>query len=176
MPASFKTLSGGSPLNVALNLAKSLAPTAGDLLYAAERQRARIITRTGRGVDVDGRAFTPYKPAYAARKAKTGRNSGTVDLTWSGRMLQALVSRAGGREISGRAQSVGLNDSPAPVNFFTIGIYGSEAVRAAAINAGAGKMPQRRFIGASSQDERAMISDIVARIKARALGTALNAA
>ena len=33
---------------------------AGDKLYVGERQRARILERTGRGVDVDGQAFRPY--------------------------------------------------------------------------------------------------------------------
>ena len=35
-------------------------PTQGDALYAAQRQRTRILERTERGVDVNGAAFAPY--------------------------------------------------------------------------------------------------------------------
>ncbi len=34
--------------------------TQADALYALERQKTRILDRTGRGVDVDGRPFKPY--------------------------------------------------------------------------------------------------------------------
>jgi hypothetical protein len=174
MGATFQTLSGGSPLAVALNLAKSIIPTQGDCLYAAERQRARIITRTGRGVNVNGQTFEPYSPAYETRKVKTGRDSGIVDLNYSGRMLKALVSQSGGREISGSPRSVSPAEGATPASQFTIGIYGDEAVRASAINAGEGHEPERHFIGASNSDERTMLQDLLAHLRARINGGPLS--
>jgi hypothetical protein len=173
MPASFRTKSGGDAVAAAKKYLGAFKPTAGDCLYAAERQRARIITRTGRGIDAEGRPFAPYKEKYAERKSKTGRDSGIVDLNWSGKMLQALVSRSGAREIGGRPNPPGLNENPEFVDHFLIGVYGEEAKRAAAINGGQGHQPERRFIAASRDDNRAMAIDVVARMKARANGTAL---
>jgi hypothetical protein len=46
-----------------LSLAGAVRPTEGDVLYAAQRQRSRIIERTLRGVDVDGSPFEPYSTA-----------------------------------------------------------------------------------------------------------------
>lgn len=48
-----------------------------------------IQDRTRSGRDTDGRAFAPYSPAYAKRKAKAGLSS-TVNLTVSGDMLNGL--------------------------------------------------------------------------------------
>lgn len=155
MPISFRSKGGDSPSNIVLKLSKSIQPNAGDLQYAAVGQRARIITRTGQGRDVNGNPFHAYTAAYAKRKAKSGRDSGIVDLTWSGLMLKAmriLVNSMG----------------------FVIGIYGSEGIRAAAHNFGQGKQPQRAFMGASPEDRAAMARDIEARCIARANGTSLN--
>ncbi len=46
---------------------KTVQPTIGDLLYAGQRQRSRILQRTARGVDVNDTAFSPYSlngPVY----------------------------------------------------------------------------------------------------------------
>lgn len=57
------------------------------------QKEIRIIAkRTSSGVDVDGQAFTPYSPKYAAFKRASGR-SGKVDLTWTGNMLAAMGSK-----------------------------------------------------------------------------------
>lgn len=48
-----------------------------------------IQERTRSGRDKDGRAFAPYSPAYAKRKAAEGLSS-TVNLTVSGDMLSGL--------------------------------------------------------------------------------------
>lgn len=53
------------------------APTIEDALYVGERQRARILDRTARGVDVNGRAFAPYstKKIYVAPNSRLSGKS-----------------------------------------------------------------------------------------------------
>jgi hypothetical protein len=152
MPLSFQTSSGKSPSTVVLELKKNLQPTAADMRYAAERQKARIIRRTNLGVDVDGAPFKEYSAGYAKRKQKSGRRATPVNLTWSGRMLKALmISRVTDRG-------------------YVLGIYNDEGVRAHAHNEGLGHQPRRHFIGASSKEKAQNISDIATSIKARVNG------
>lgn len=158
LPITFQTASGRPGLTVVLQLRKDLGQNATDMLYAGQRQRDRIVKRTGEGRDADGNKFKEYSEAYAARKAKSGRDSGTVDLTWSGRMLRAMVTN----QVSDKG--------------FVIGIYGEEAVRAGAHNFGLGKLPKRKFMGATQADVEQMKKDIEARCMARAKGTGLNVA
>jgi phage gpG-like protein len=154
MPISFRNLDVGKKLQ------KDLAFTQDDLRYAAERQRDRIVKRTGQGLDLNGNAFHAYTDKYKARKEKSGRDSGIVDLTWSGRMLKAL-------KVSN------VSDSAHQASF-TLGIYGEEGVRGAVHDAGLGKMPQRKFVGANNEDRSAISKDVTARMRARANGTPLN--
>lgn len=49
-----------------------------------------IQARTRQGRDVKGQSFAPYSPAYEKRKADAGVGTGTVNLTVSGDMLNAL--------------------------------------------------------------------------------------
>lgn len=156
MPITF------SNLNVGQKLKKDLAFTQDDLRYAAERQRDRIVKRTGQGLDVDGIPFKTYSNKYAERKSKTGRDSGIVDLTWSGRMLKAL--------------KVNQVSATNPGGFFVLGIYGAEGVRAAVHDGGLGKAPRRKFMGVTQQEKFLIARDIASRAKARAQGTSLNVA
>lgn len=88
MGATFTTASGGDPAQYFLNLASRTRITEGDALYAAQRQRSRIIERTLRGVDVNGAPFEPYdrsRPYYyypggrvGRTKAEVNRNKGSV--------------------------------------------------------------------------------------------------
>lgn len=56
--------------------------------------------RTAQGNDLHGRAFRPYSKGYAERKAETGRNVGTVNLTVTGELLRRLrVLRAEGLRV-----------------------------------------------------------------------------
>lgn len=50
----------GSAASAIVAIKRRVAPTMEDALYLGERQRARILDRTSRGVDVDGRAFVDY--------------------------------------------------------------------------------------------------------------------
>jgi len=154
MPISFRNLDVGKKLQ------KDLAFTQDDLRYAADRQRDRIVKRTGQGIDLNGLPFKAYSDKYKAKKEKSGRDSGIVDLTWSGRMLKAL-------KVSN------VSDSAHQASF-TLGVYGEEGVRAAAHDAGLGKMPERKFVGANTEDRAAIGRDVTARMRARANGTPLN--
>jgi hypothetical protein len=158
MPLSFQTASGIPASTVVLRISQALHPDAADMLYAAERQRDRIVRRTGQGTDADGQPFKEYTPAYAKRKAASGRDSGIVDLTWSGLMLKAMRTN--------RVTPGG----------FVIGIYGDEGLRGAVHNYGIGTMPVRFFMGANAQDRRSILTDVVARRMARVNGGLLNAA
>lgn len=63
---SFSITGGGSPEILELDTPNVL-PTEGDLLYAGQVQRSRILSRTERGEDVDGRPFAGYnttRPYY----------------------------------------------------------------------------------------------------------------
>jgi hypothetical protein len=53
--------------------------------------RDQIIDRTRKGLDADGRPFTPYSASYAALKGQALGTGASVDLTVSGQMLNALV-------------------------------------------------------------------------------------
>lgn len=51
----------------------------------------RMISRIqSRGVGSDGAGLKAYSPAYAKKKASRGRNTSTVDMTFSGDMLRNL--------------------------------------------------------------------------------------
>jgi len=50
----------------------------------------RIITRTNQGADFKGAKFEPYSDMYADFRVSRGRNASPVDLTMSGKMLNAL--------------------------------------------------------------------------------------
>ena len=67
----------GSAAAVVIALKRSAAPTIEDALYIGERQRARILGRTARGVDINGRAFAPYSTAkiYVAPNSRLGGKS-----------------------------------------------------------------------------------------------------
>lgn len=59
-PIEFRTARGDDPSARLIAIRLSVEPQEADLLYAGQRQRARILERTARGVDVDGRPFAPY--------------------------------------------------------------------------------------------------------------------
>lgn len=56
--------------------------------------RERIVLRARQGRDREDNLFTPYTPAYAARKAKALGTGHRVDLTVSGDMLNAITVEA----------------------------------------------------------------------------------
>lgn len=184
---NFTAPGGGDPLTYTLQLARVGRPTAGDVVYAAGRQKTRILQRSQRGVDVNGSPFVAYSPKYAKFREKKGRNATPVDLTFTGLMNKSMTVTVGG------LQSISGGD--APVNDFALGFYGDEAVRARAHNEGAtirtrkgsGRgikntessqrrsensketftMPKRHFFDANEQDLQQMQADIGAHIQAR---------
>lgn len=70
-----KVKGGGSIESVEIKLEAALI-TEGDMLYALQRQRAKILQNTERGVDVDGKPFAPYnrtRPFYWYPAGKVGK-------------------------------------------------------------------------------------------------------
>lgn len=212
---TFTAPGGKDPQRYILDLAAKAKPTEGDALFAAQRQRTRILDRTARGVDVDEQPFAEYSKngpyyyypngrvgnkkftqeknraaskrlqkkigngrvtpngirfeSYADFKASLGRS--TVDLRGPSapHMLQAIAVKTNNRNFGAYGDDdVGLNDKPAQADEITIGIYGKEADRASGHNQGIpGRLPTRRFFGASRSDIAEMANDMKTRILAR---------
>jgi hypothetical protein len=62
-----RTDRGSAIATLAREMVEETLPTKDDVLYALERQKARILERTARGVDFEGRPFAPYStkgPVY----------------------------------------------------------------------------------------------------------------
>lgn len=81
MPFSLRTSRGESAADSILRLRKSIKPEAADLLYAGQRQKARIIERTESGTDVDGNTFQPYStrgPYYYYPSGHLGTSRGAL--------------------------------------------------------------------------------------------------
>jgi hypothetical protein len=66
---------GGDRETIEINVEDAL-PTVGDVLYALQRQRSRILRRTEQGVDVEGKPFAPYnstRPYYWYPAGRVGK-------------------------------------------------------------------------------------------------------
>lgn len=64
---SFGKAKGDQVVSLFAQAEKLALPTVGDLLFAGQRQRSRILLRTGKGLDVNGSAFHAYStksPVY----------------------------------------------------------------------------------------------------------------
>jgi hypothetical protein len=184
MTATFRGPSDSDPIAAIRTLRVAVQPTEGDMLYALERQRTRILQRTAAGMDVNGAAFTPYSAGYAKQKSRYGRG-GTVDLRGRNapNMLQAMVTTSG---------STTDGDSDTPADGGSIGFYDDRSAMLAQVHnegatirtrqgtgkrkagrgAGSFAMPKREFFGASDEDMNDMHADIGSRIEIRLRGIA----
>ena len=77
---TIRTSSGRDPEEYFVTLAQGIVPTVGDAMFAAEMHKARILERTGRGVDVEGMPFAPYSTEgpYYYYPSKTAQNRKTA--------------------------------------------------------------------------------------------------
>ena len=78
MPSSARMSDGENPSAFFARLLADATPTQGDLLYAGNRQKTRMLDRTARGVDYQGRRFAPYnytRPYYWTPWTGSRRNS-----------------------------------------------------------------------------------------------------
>lgn len=78
---TFKTSGGSDPMKFVLDIAAASKPTVSDALFAAQRQRSRIVKRTLSGVDVDGASFEPYDTTrvfYYYPNGRVGRDKFTI--------------------------------------------------------------------------------------------------
>ena len=165
MTATFTGPGGADPVAAIRALRAAATATEGDLLYALQRQRTRILKRTAAGVDADGAAFAPYSLRYAKRKAAYGRTG--VDLRGRNapNMLQAIVTTAGGLTDTG--------DSDQPAHEGSIAFYDERAALLAQVhNEGEGHQPRRHFFAASDEEIAEMENDIGTRIEVRLRGRA----
>lgn len=166
--------------------------TAGDLLYAGEREKTRILNRTARGLDFLNRPFAPYSrkgPYYyypqgkgyrAERLAITARFQSRLGggiLTKSGLGIK-FESYDAFKKGLGR-MNVDLTGPRAPhmlqalavqvqENRLLIGIWGPEEKKAEGHNEGIrGRLPQRRFLDLSTQDLALIGQDIAMSMSLR---------
>jgi hypothetical protein len=170
MLASFTGPGGQDPVSATKRLLIDAVPTQGDVLYAFERERSRILKRTASGVDAEGATFKAYSVPYAKRKAKY-RDPGTVDLRGRNapHMLQAMLVQ--GDENGG---TIGFYDERAAM---LARVHNEGATIRTRLGKGKGKakkggassfrMPRRHFFDATPEDLRAMEQDIGSRIEAR---------
>lgn len=69
---------------------------AGDAVEQAGPRVARMIReRTALGIDRHGRRFAPYRPSTVRKRRRAGKQTGRVDLRFTGRMLDSLGERKG---------------------------------------------------------------------------------
>lgn len=167
-----------------------------DLEVAGQREKTRIIQRTLRGVDFQGRKFAPYStngPIYVypqhrgtvkARRAAAQRLYRQLGKRGTG----AQRTRLGIRFDSYAAYKASLGRSPGVVDLYgpraphmlqaivvrvegdtiILGIYGEEALRASGHNEGIpGRLPQRRFFDISRAELALIKQDILASVTAR---------
>ena len=79
MPSSFQTDDGENGADFIRRITlEAESTTVGDLLYAGNRQKARILDRTARGIDFQGRRFAPYstRGPYYSYPGKRSQNRG----------------------------------------------------------------------------------------------------
>lgn len=99
----FGKRTGDQVMEAFSDLEKATTVTIGDLLYAGQRQRTRILQRTARGVDVNETAFHPYSlkgPIYyypgknnKSRKAAVNRVSKKIGISGNSKTLRVAGAR-----------------------------------------------------------------------------------
>jgi hypothetical protein len=159
--------------------------TTGDLLYAGEREKTRILNRTMKGYDFMNRPFAPYSrngPYYYYPQGN-GYRAERVAITarFQSRLGSGIVTRSGlgikfesydafkkglGRmnvDLTGPRAPHMLQALVVQVQGTTlmIGIWGPEEKKAEGHNEGIkGRLPQRRFLDLSSEDLNAIGRDV----------------
>jgi hypothetical protein len=88
MPITFR-----STFNAKRTLDRKLDAVESALTRQIELEKTAIVARTGQGKDVDGARFEDYSDAYAKRRADAGRQVSPPNLTFTGQMLQAIVTQ-----------------------------------------------------------------------------------
>jgi hypothetical protein len=77
---------------------KDILPTEGDLLYGLQRQKSRILSRTERGVDANGRPLAAYstkRPYYYYPNGPVGRSRTTDRLKRDQAGVKRFASKVG---------------------------------------------------------------------------------
>lgn len=95
--ASISITGGGSPEILELDI-PNVMPTEGDLLYAGQVQRSRILSRTERGEDVDGRPFAGYntgRPYYYYPNGAAGAKRSDADLKRNKASVKRFANKVG---------------------------------------------------------------------------------
>jgi hypothetical protein len=94
---------------------KDILPTEGDLLYGLQRQKSRILSRTERGVDANGRPFAPYstrRPYYYYPNGPVGRARTKDRLKRDQAGVKRFASKVGRTSRPSRAQAWGSGSPP----------------------------------------------------------------
>ena len=181
---------GGQSLSVIADKIEAAALTQADILYGLKRQKARILDRTARGVDLNGGAFAPYSTKgpyyyYPNKGAKPGQRRASaaafgkkIGAGTRTRLGLKFASYAAFKASMGRGvvdllgpkaphmlQAIVVKTDSASAG--TIGIYGPEADRATGHNTGFGHLPKREFFGWGAGDDVEMMKDLDTIMSAR---------
>lgn len=121
-------------MNDVLNGFRQFSDNIGEnLLFLSQEVANSIKSRTRKGIGPDKRKLPPYSAKYARFKKMRGRNSNIRDLTYTGRMLQAITVKRPDKHTSvisflGQAEKVKAisNDNRTP--FFEIGEMEDEII------------------------------------------------
>ena len=189
--ATLRVSGAADPVRFVSDQLAALLPKDADLLYVIELQKTRILNRTARGVDFEGRPFAAYSTkspytwyphGHASKSPKQrtaaakrfARKLGAGNVTASGGVR--FESYAAFKRSLGRS-GVDLTGASAPHMLHalvsritgplagTLGIYSADKAEIAEYhNAGTARMPKRQFLGTSTSDVTAMERDLERRL------------
>lgn len=71
-----------------------------DMVAVGQLVRQRILDRTARGIDAEGKPFAPYSEGYRETKREALGTGGVVDLMVSGEMQRAITLEATDTSVS----------------------------------------------------------------------------
>lgn len=97
MPINLRLAGAGQAKTFALRVGKAIQPTTGDLLEVLARQQSRILERTERGLDYQGRPFAAYSsrgPYYYYPSGPVGQTR-TAQARKNGKAGVARMARLG---------------------------------------------------------------------------------
>ena len=184
--------SKGGIATLARNLKIAFRPTKEDMRFVLSNQKARILARTARGVDVNNVPFKPYsdkgpyywypnasksmtmrgKRSSATRKAKKFRGTSTgVGVKFDSYAAFKLSQGSFRVNLRGTAAPHMLNQIAVRVHSKTRGslrIEGEAKQRASEHETGTELLPRRSFMGFNSQDTSDMTDELAQSIMKRA--------
>ena len=137
-------------LRAAAEIQNALRDTEGAASLVVDRVKRRFLAQ----VDPTGRAWLPLSPETKARRARSRIGPGKGILYHSGQMYESIQRIRSG----GYALSTGFG--------FRVGVSGDQAKKARVHQYGAGRVPQRKFLGVNDLDVRSVTAYLKRKVHA----------